>query len=260
MESEQPENVRYACLELRLFLEAVVYAKLSLYRSRLPKSLFGSWQPPKLLKALKQLEPQADQSFTVSISREDARGVATGPWYQLGQQRMLPLQRLTKLYNKLGSYLHLSPPHWSGDSCSHPDFQADTIRGELREIIKELEQVADLSSDMSFGEIVEFPCQACGEVILRNTASLASRPLAECVNPRCGAIHDVVREDGTLKVSAQVSQWKCLGCGEVIAVVNHRMELGYEFVCSSCGVRHEIVRRHWDYRLLARESGIDAEA
>jgi len=58
--------LRYAALELRTCIEAVVYEKLGSYREWLPIEA-QTWQPPQAFKALLNLEPDAAATRTIAI-------------------------------------------------------------------------------------------------------------------------------------------------------------------------------------------------
>ena len=58
----------FAALELRLAIEKHVYEKLAHFAKRhSEKLLYEKWQPNKALKLLCQLEPHADQSYSMSM-------------------------------------------------------------------------------------------------------------------------------------------------------------------------------------------------
>lgn len=69
------QALRYAALELRLTLEAIAYDRLHDYRRDVPPSVYETWQPPKVLKLLLEIDPRADTPQTVKIARTLAPGV-----------------------------------------------------------------------------------------------------------------------------------------------------------------------------------------
>lgn len=99
-------SLRYACLELRLCLEKIVYQKLAQLKDTIPPDVYRAWQPQKALKLLLSFEPGADQDNTLEIRNSNADGTPTGDWIHLGEYRMFTANRLNKLYNKVGKYLH----------------------------------------------------------------------------------------------------------------------------------------------------------
>src|SRR5450830_563580 len=69
------QALRYAALELRLTLEAIAYDRLHDYRRDVPPSVYETWQPPKVLRLLLEIDPRADTPQTVKIARNLAPGV-----------------------------------------------------------------------------------------------------------------------------------------------------------------------------------------
>lgn len=103
-------TLRYACLELRFCIEAITYDKLRFYAPRLPVLVIETWQPPQAMKALVQIEPDAASNYSIAMSPEDSLGHPTGEWMSVGAHKSLPVSWITKIYNKLGSYLHIPNP------------------------------------------------------------------------------------------------------------------------------------------------------
>lgn len=103
-------ELRYACLEIRLCLEAIAYEKLATYSARIPPSTYRTWQPPQLLRQIERLEPRSTEDFVLRVKREASADRAEGSWRSLGTHRTIRPRRLRKLYNKVGHYLHLSQP------------------------------------------------------------------------------------------------------------------------------------------------------
>src|SRR6202034_4775211 len=91
------DDLRYATLELRRCIEAIVYQKLLAYKDRLP-SVALKWQPPQAFKALIQLEPEAAHTTTYSFGWQPQ-----GPFHAVGMVRA-PLTRwLWNTYNQFVS-------------------------------------------------------------------------------------------------------------------------------------------------------------
>lgn len=84
LQNEGDENARYAALELRRCLEAVVYEKLKIYGALLPQASIQGWQPPKAFDALIAIEPRAQETATFAISLQAQPNLETpspGPFY-----------------------------------------------------------------------------------------------------------------------------------------------------------------------------------
>src|ERR1035438_382575 len=67
-------SLRYAALELRRCIEAIVYAKLKIYGDLLPYGSVHQWQPPQAFDALIAIEPDAEATFTYAISPQTEPG------------------------------------------------------------------------------------------------------------------------------------------------------------------------------------------
>ncbi len=252
LEARDDTLLRYVCLELRFCLEAIIYEKLRLYFRRVPTEVLKRWQPPQLLQALLELEPEADQDFVLRISRETDVGVPSGEWVTIGGHRALKLGWLKKHYNKLGNLLHVLPPE-----AKIPDIQLNpaALRSYLQEVVVYLQGVVDSTVDTSLAEVVEFRCGVCGDPILCNAATVRKSGRAVCLNPSCRAEFAAwENDDGDFQFQLVASTFRCLACDHGISIENRKLQVGVRFRCPACGNQHEIQGRHWEYRVL--DSGV----
>src|SRR5215208_2178180 len=87
LSTQDDSLLRYVCLELRLCMEAIVYAKLQTYSKRLPKKVLSKWQPPQAMRALLALEPHAAKNFEMAYCFESRPGVPQGRFRSVGSHR-----------------------------------------------------------------------------------------------------------------------------------------------------------------------------
>jgi hypothetical protein len=245
---KEPEetNIRYGCLELRLFMEALVYEKMEMYKDRIPAAFYEIWQPPQLFRSLKELEPLADQGYMVHFTKE-VNGEPSGESFQIGEHRMIPLRVLRTAYNKVGSFLHLNR-----DSVKHASVFGESVESSARtlnEMLRELERVGEKIFDFNLAEVSVFNCLKCQHRMIRNAEYLLAPRKIICDNRSCGAEHQVVRREGNLEIELMTSRWECQRCSAPIPIENKRMAVGFRFNCSACGASHRIVARKWDYLL-----------
>ena len=74
-------SLRYAALEVRRCMEAVVYEKLKAYGTLLPEGSVHQWQPPQAFDALIDIEPNAELSGTIAVAIQPGFGkLPEGPW------------------------------------------------------------------------------------------------------------------------------------------------------------------------------------
>jgi hypothetical protein len=245
--SRQDDSVlRYACLELRGCLEAVAYDKLMVYKKRLPRSVY-KWQPPKLFKALLQIEPDADQSFVLRYSKESEPGVSTGDWKTFGEHRTFGIRWLDANYHKLGNYLHAPFPDEHG-TVKQTDPKA--LREYVEKLIRELAPIVASSIDSSLAEIVEFQCIRCQQPIACNLKGVKRSKAATCLESNCGAEYFADDSSEPIKFVLKAMDFKCLRCDKPITVESRFLKVGYEFKCSECQSVHSLVSRQWGYGIL----------
>lgn len=235
--------LRYACLELRGCLEAVAYDKLMVYRKRLPRSVY-KWQPPKLFKALLQIEPDADQSFVIRYPKESEPGVSTGDWKTLGEHKTFGTRWLDENYHKLGNYLHASFPDEDGNV---KETDATALRQYAEKLVRELAPIVASGIDSSLAEVVEFQCSRCQQPIACNLKGVQRTKAATCLESNCGAEYFADDSTEPIKFVLKATDFKCLRCDTAITVENRFLKVGYEFKCSECQSLHSLVSRQWGY-------------
>ncbi|EOW9299295.1 hypothetical protein ACN25S_003677, partial [Vibrio cholerae] len=74
LEKDDLQSIRYACLELRYFIEAHVYERLYQETDILPQTVIETWQPNKAIKFLAMFDELADKDLVMSVYGEDGRG------------------------------------------------------------------------------------------------------------------------------------------------------------------------------------------
>lgn len=230
-------SLRYCALELRFCLEATAYDKLQTYQNRLPKSLLREWRPPQALRALVQLEPGADQDFTLRIGRETEKGVAATRMVSMGSHKTLSAKVITKHYNKLGGLLHV--PTRDQGAATRPEFADPTrVRMYLEEVLELLRPVVASELDASIAETIGFQCRECGETITANLAGVRESKRAYCLNPDCEAEYLAVVDNGeAITFKPDEVSIDCPDCGKRLGVQKKRIELGFHFQCEHCDSR-----------------------
>ncbi|WP_337171393.1 hypothetical protein [Gemmatimonas aurantiaca] len=243
IDSGSDEDLTYACLELRFVLEALTYAKLQTFSDRIPPSVLAVWQPPQAMKALSEFEPDANRPVIVRFAPETPDGQLAAPLTVLGERKVIPLARLRKIYNSIGSYLHVATPTVNG--VTHVDYVM--LRRKLADFVAELQPVVDSTFESTLATIISFPCKRCKSVVVRNEKSARSLRRADCLNPACGAQYHLDEVDGGFIPKLMASDFQCVACGASTTVENRHLDIGFEFDCSACKIKHRIVGRQWQY-------------
>jgi transcription elongation factor Elf1 len=241
-------SLRYACLELRFCMEAVTYDKLRAYATRLPPSVLSIWQPPQAVKALLELEGEADDEYIVAIGRTGS----PQPMQVMGEHRTFAARWLRRHYNKLGSYLHA--PNRNAPNQNEVDPQQ--LRSYLESVIEECERVVESSLTLTLVPtgIIEYDCQLCGHKTVANKEGAKRRGRVSCL--QCEAEHLVfVAEDQRLCLELSGWWFLCEACKHQRLVPSKHLVPDHEFACDECGCRHKLVDQAWRYIALAGGGG-----
>lgn len=240
--------LRYACLELRFCVEAIVYAKLQTYASRLPQRVLSKWQPPQAMRALLAIEPHAAKGFTLAVAFQSTPGVpASGPYINMGSHKSIDPTWLNKHYNKLGSFLHVPL-----GGAKSKDRNADALREYLGKVIDELEPIVASRIDASLANTLSFTCSECGEAVVCNHEGVLASSKATCLNPGCEAEYSAVRNDATGEIDFFLiaTAFRCLACESPTMVEKRKIKIGFRFKCRQCEQKHEISKIGWQYSTI----------
>ena len=243
------DALRYACLELRFCIEAIIYQKLDVYTNYVPAAVFKKWQPTHALKMLLQFEPDADEDFTLYVSPESEPGKPTGNWTCLGEHRTIKASWLNKNYNKLGSYLHVK---MNNTRPVETQEELSKIRTDIERIFSELEPVVNCDMlAVPLATRVQFKCQACDQLSFVNRTVLRRAGRATCINQQCGAEYNASEgKDGRWQFKLAMTPFKCLKCEKINFLQSRRVDIGIRFRCNRCGEVHHITDVQCSYERL----------
>lgn len=243
-----PESLRYAALELRLCIEALTYEKLRAFSKMVPEEVLSTWQPPQAVKALLEFEPNADKTFILYAGRQDKPGEPAKEMKYVGTHSSVRVTWLRKHYNKLGNLLH-------APAAGNPKPQDLTaLKGYLTEVVQDLQE--PLQSSITGGtirDVFSFDCSQCSKPIIVNAETVRKKHKAVCLNPQCKAEYFAeVSDTGQATFHLMVTTFECAaeGCDGLAQIENRKLEIGTEFSCPKCGLKHVIAERHWAYGTL----------
>jgi len=239
IESGSHERLRYAALELRLCIEALTYDRAQAFATEIPPEQYDTWQPRKLLQVLLDIEPTADQSYTLSYGQESAFGQRAEEMRVFGSETVFNLRAIKKHYDALGSFLHmptLKQVQEDGDS----DFSKLKSRCAL--IVASLD-AALLSTvyNATFARFTQLNCLECGEIVRKRF------PVGkEVVDVECFECHAGYRltspEPGKVhwEPMQQIIACQTKSCGHEFAIWNHEIKPGTHWKCVKCEQRFRI--------------------
>ena len=238
----------YAALELRFAIEKHVYEKLAYYAKRHgEKLLYEKWQPNKAIKVLCQLEPHADQSYSLSMAPETEPGTPGTNFVELGRHEALGASWITKHYNKLGSFLHLQAKSQS---------QEQVPLDYLEEIVAELRRVGKSNLIMSIAVTVHFDCPICKNQIVCCTQALPNLEEVICTSKNCNATFNPKKNEESWGFQLNAVDFECPECRKVRQVLISELQIGARITCTNCEERFVVTGNTWQ---IAKESAIKKE-
>jgi DNA-directed RNA polymerase subunit RPC12/RpoP len=257
LDQHQDETLRYAALEVRRCLEAVVYEKLWAYKNRLPTEMIREWRPPQAFKALIAIESGARHTSIISVAKQKAFGMATEePYKQLGIDLRPDVKWLEKTWHKLGKFPHAEFPYDPAEAFAEPD----KVRTMLLELVEKIRPFVKTTFTSTVAEIISFECTACGDIVLANKKSIETTGYITCLNPRCELRYLVKEKHGEdFEFELENYSADCSECGEQILLPKHKLSTGYEFSCLSCHCHYQ-VDHEWTYRKITESNRSDWRA
>jgi len=256
LEREDDSLLRYAALEARRCLEAVVYEKLWAYRDRFGPKLGRRWQPVQAFKVLLALEPEAADTKRIFIgSHKEVDVPGDGPAHYAGEDVRPPLDLLEKNH-KLGGLLHARFPFGKTSPFEDPA----ALRGFLDQVLAELQPCVESNITMTSPFTTSLDCVKCEFNIVVSHLAVQMTGLVDCFNPECALRYRVgQREDGSFWWEvAEHSHVVCGDCGEKVLIPSYKLSEGFRFACLKCSVEHE-VSIEWNAKVV-RRPGIGAES
>jgi len=227
----------------------MTYNKLRSFAQYLPKSFLArTWQPPHLLKAMKQLDGNADQDMILHMSGPVVDGIKPrdDEFQFVGEHKAFSLKWLGKHYHKLGSLLHLQSMHRT-DERERREYLV-TVAHEIEEA-----QKGDILG-MWIGEAINFSCELCGEASTVSAHYARSTGLASCLNPNCELEYQATTQGGQIFLNPLAVTIVCKSCSQPIRVQQRHLKQGLIVECPACRSEHGF-RCRWEYGIAAPPKG-----
>jgi hypothetical protein len=224
-------------------MEVLTYEKLQSYSDRVPFDEQRRWQPPQAVRALLAFEPEADQSFEISVADcdvADLSDTSSVEFLSLGEHKTVSAKWLRKHYNKVGKLLHAS----MATPSAPIDVKANSKY--LSSVMLDLDEVLTSAISGSAFPVYAFPCKLCARTVARNSEAMRAGELAICFNPECRTEYKFsVRSKGASSIDPIRYFIKCRQCSVEIDVLPFRLAPGYKFKCGACGEEHCVTGQTW---------------
>jgi len=187
------QELIYACLELRLAIEALAYDTLKNYADDVGDDLNAAhqhWQPSKLLRHLVAFDPIADMALLVEM-REVAGdgGPKDGPPILVGIDDRFTADWAETAHRSMGSFLH---QRTISQLKKGKSIDETILRRKAGEVINRLDPIlASMVSNIRLGIRFGYQCPACGADISVAIAPLLLKGKAKTACDSCRSEWDV---------------------------------------------------------------------
>lgn len=240
LESESVHEHYYACLELRFCIEAIVYQKLLYILGKAPDVITSTWEPNKAMKMLEQLDKEEASSCSISFSlTPPTEFPSEDSWKSLGEQKIPKTRWLSKNYNKLGKFLHLTQPK---------EAQQQTDRGVTdiaKAVAKELEPFVNGNIVVTMNRFNSKlgKCPACGTDFIYSPLNVKQGDKKLCINPKCRLEFKVTKEGGNSNATFSYDTYdiECSSCKDTMEVPESAIREWKGFTCKSCSANYSVV-------------------
>jgi hypothetical protein len=229
-------HLRYAALEIRMAMEALTYERAQSYEDQLPKNVYGTWQPRKLMQLLLDINPDADQGGTIRIDPQSAPDAPATEFIEMGTETALTMADLKRHYDAIGSYLHM--PTVTQLVSANRDDEA-RLRKRLKELVAIVEKVlASTLWNFTWGNHSSFECRRCQQTIRKRLKTDADEMDVVC--RECGAPYKLKREDDGILWYPQMAKVECSGarCGSVHWLWDDEITINRSWRCEGCDRTH----------------------
>lgn len=240
LRSNDDLRLKYAALELRMTMEALTYDRALAYKDEFPPSGYDTWQPRKVMSLLLDIDPMADQDYSLSVGRQEQPGVPASEMTSLGADKVLNMKVLKKHYDALGSYLHILPMKQMRDGA-----KVDLNRMRLRcdEIVVFINKVLESPIfNVTLGNFSAINCRECENPIRKRIPFNQSEITAECF--LCGATYTLIEKgDNVIEWMPHQQEVVCANsnCDHKTVVWHHEFKLGNYWKCAECNGENAFV-------------------
>jgi Zn finger protein HypA/HybF involved in hydrogenase expression len=258
------ESLTFAALQCRLAIEMVCYERLRNAHDYISSEDLKRWQPSYVINQLiQEVDPHVASSLTLSVSKHPMTSVDANPtraeyeaeeYVEIGRQVGFDSKKLGRLWNALGSFLHVRMPLSQDDHVQFfgtpPDIKKKVI--EALAELRELEAGTLISSGL--GERVTFECD-CGSKNARRAGLLKEGQIVSCFNPECPQQWTARVEDGEFHFDLRYMTVTCTECNAPADFPEKRLRAlarneMMQFECPKCQASNFLI-----WKLMHRRKG-----
>lgn len=242
--SGKEENLKYACLDLRMCIETLCYSKIGLYLKQIPEEILKSWQPRKLMLALKELDPHVEVDRKVVICMENEKGNPMEASF-VGCHKSITIKFIRDIYDKLGYFLHIP----SILQLSQHSKKLSDLRADLNNLIPKLEDLCSSNFITNLAPVITFKCKRCGSYNLKNKEAIKKKNVFICSEENCKVEYKYVDNNGSPTFLLAQVICNCPDCNTQIVYDKHKLKEGLIIKCKKCR-KQLMFNRTWEIKAL----------
>ena len=201
-------------------IEAHVYERLLKDIDELPKTVIQTWQPYKAIKLLSEFDDLADKDLRIELSDNTNKEIVEIHYNNLS------IKKISKIYNSLGSYLHLPTP----EKISNYSIK----KSKILKLLNSLERLTAGNLIIVKVPYDSFKCTSCGKHIVYTRKYVENNETIMCQNDACKIEYQVKVEKDKVSFGSEYV-FECGICKNEASVQFSKIEDGYQFSCKSCG-------------------------
>lgn len=227
MNSGDPQSLRYACLELRFLIEAHVYERLLHGIEELPRTIIETWQPNKAIKELVKFDDISDMNAVLTFSDSEGNTI------EKIKYNNLPVKEISRIYNSLGSYLHLPTP------LKVSNYKIE--KANIEKIYESLKPLVEGNLMIRNIEYKSFKCECCSSDVIYTDIYLKNNKEITCQNENCKINYVIVPEENNYHISSAIKLISCESCMNDISISPENFVDGFKFMCHNTDCKKEYI-------------------
>lgn len=240
------ENLKYACLELRMCIETLCYSIFKLYLKQIPEEILKESQPRKLMKILKELDPYVEDDCMIVIGLEDNAGALPKASY-IGQHKAMTIRFIRDTYDKLGYFLHIP----SISQRSQHSKKLGDLRNDLESMIPKLEGLCSNNFISNLAPVITFKCKRCSKHNVKNKESLKKNNVVICIDENCKAEYIFIDNIGKPTFLLAQTACNCPSCKTQFVLDKHKLKEEMIIKCKKCR-KQLMFYKLWGIKVLDR--------
>lgn len=216
-----PESLTFAALRARLALEEVCYQRLRNAHDYISPDDLKRWQPRDVVRTLiQEVDPNVASDLAISmcpvpvpdhaddLSRAEYEAM---DFVEVGRQQGFDAARLGRVWNGLGSFLHVPVP--TSSSAPMSTFgDAEKIQHKVRDALEMLTSLSHATLIAGgIGAVTRFQCN-CGTWNKRRSSLLRADQVINCLSPDCKETWSVEIDGRDINFNRCSIQLKCAEC------------------------------------------------